>query len=221
MGLVVQFPKRHARASSRAASAMSLSEVRPDFFARSVDNIAAHLSDGMLPRCHHLLTAGSPAPMSAASDSLEGQSPITSLKDLISVAMPQHLGQLVLRRKDKVALDAEKLSGHNVRMAESETEAQFKQLFTDRVRTARVATGLKQWQVAELLGIPQDKYKQYEGRSLLPHALVGRFCTICRINPEWLFTGIGQKPLRPPHLVETEEAPAVAKPKRAKRSKAA
>lgn len=106
-------------------------------------------------------------------------------------------------------------------MAESETEAQFKQSFTQRVKTARIATGLKQWQVADLLGIPQDKYKQYEGRSLLPHALVGRFCTICRINPEWLFTGMGQKPLRPPHLVDTEEETPVPKPKRSKRSKAA
>ncbi|MCK1518375.1 helix-turn-helix domain-containing protein [Bradyrhizobium sp. 190] len=80
-------------------------------------------------------------------------------------------------------------------MAISETEAQFKQLFADRVRTARAATGLKQWQVAELLGIPQDKYKEYEGRSLLPHYLIGRFCLVCRADLGWLMTGKGRKPL--------------------------
>lgn len=105
-------------------------------------------------------------------------------------------------------------------MVESETEAQFKQLFTERVKTARVATGLKQWQVAELLGIPQDKYKQYEGRSLLPHYLVGRFCIVCRVDPVWLMTGKGQKPLRVPHIVESEPE-QLPKPKRTRRSKAA
>lgn len=105
-------------------------------------------------------------------------------------------------------------------MAESETEAQFKRLFTERVRDARIATGLKQWQVAELLGIPQDKYKQYEGRSYLPHHLVGRFCIVCRIDPVWLMTGKGQKPLRPPHIVE-HEPELVRKPRRTRRPKAA
>jgi DNA-binding transcriptional regulator YiaG len=223
MSNVVPFLRVHAQAlgqSSRAAKAISLSEVKPADSAVSVDKIAAHLSEGMLSRCHHLFTAESPALMSAASASFEDQSRITSLKDFSSL-MKRRLGQLVLKRKDKVTLDGEKFLGHDVRMAESETEAQFKQTFTERVKAARVATGLKQWQVAELLSIPQDKYKQYEGRSLLPHALIGRFCLICRVNPAWLFTGEGQKPLKATHLVETDEPKPVPKPKRAKRSKAA
>lgn len=219
---VVPFPVAHTQAlgTSRAAKAMSLSEVTPDSRARSVDKIADHLSAGMLSRCHHLETAGARAAISDAKASFEGHSSITSLKDRISKVMTLRLGQLVLRRKDKVALDGEKFLGHTVRMTENETEAQFKQAFTERVKAARVATGLKQWQVADLLGIPQDKYKQYEGRSLLPHALVGRFCTICRVNPEWLFTGMGQKPLKAPHIVDTEPRP-VPKPKRTRRPKAA
>lgn len=220
---VVPFRRAHAQALdiSRAASSVSLSEVTPAARDRSVDKIADHLSDGMLSRCHHLATADTRTSISEAKAPIDGQSLITSLNELISVVIPFRLGQLVLKRKDKMALDGKNSLGHTVRMAESETDAQFKQAFTERVKSARVATGLKQWQVAELLGIPQDKYKQYEGRSLLPHALIGRFCTICRINPEWLFTGTGQKPLRAPHLVDTEDAPVVAKPKRAKRSKAA
>jgi DNA-binding transcriptional regulator YiaG len=86
-------------------------------------------------------------------------------------------------------------------VAHSETEAQFKQSFIERVKAARVATGMKQWQVADALNIPQDKYKQYEVRSLLPNYLIGRFCIICRVEPEWLMTGKGQKPLKPPQDV--------------------
>ena len=106
-------------------------------------------------------------------------------------------------------------------MAESDQEAQFKQEFIDRVRAARIATGMKQWQVAEALSIPQDKYKQYEVQSLLPHYLIGRFCIICRVEPEWLITGKGQKPLKPPHVVESEDKPEVPKPKRTRRPRAA
>ena len=100
-------------------------------------------------------------------------------------------------------------------MAESETETQYKQRFMERVAEARIARGLKQWQLAEALGMPQDKYKQYEGRSLLPHHLIGRFCIVTRVEPEWLITGRGQKPLKPIHL--TESAPPVAAPKPNKR----
>jgi hypothetical protein len=173
----------------------------------------------MLSRCHHLETAGALADTSEAIASLEGQSPIMSLNDRIAV-IANAIGQMVLKRKDKLALDRNYCLGHTVRMTESETEAQFKQSFTERVKVARVATGLKQWQVAELLGIPQDKYKQYEGRSLLPHYLIGRFCIVTRVDPVWLMTGKGQKPLRAPHIVEPEPE-AQPRPKRARRSKAA
>jgi DNA-binding XRE family transcriptional regulator len=98
-------------------------------------------------------------------------------------------------------------------MADSETEAQYKQAFTDRVKAARGATGMKQWQVAHALGIPQDKYKQYEGRSLLPHYLVGRFCILTRVDPEWLMTGKGPKPLKPLRIAESTPEP-VSKLKR-------
>lgn len=108
-------------------------------------------------------------------------------------------------------------------MADSETESQYKQAFMARVAQARIARNLKQWQIAEALGMPQDKYKQYESRSLLPHHLIGRFCIICRVDPEWLLTGRGQKALQPLQAVESPEQVIPAKkPQRArKRSKAA
>lgn len=105
-------------------------------------------------------------------------------------------------------------------MVEAETEAQFKQRFTKRIKEARIALGWKQWQMAEALDMPQDKYKQYEGRSLLPHHLIGRFCLVAHVNPEWLVTGRGQKPLQPLKLAASEPAPT-AKPKRSRASRAA
>jgi DNA-binding XRE family transcriptional regulator len=220
---VVQFPRAHAQTLgiSRAAKAVKVSEVTPASRARSVDKIADHLSDGMLSRCHHLETADERAAISEASASLEGQSSITERKDRISLVMPWHLGQLVLKRKDNLALDAKKFLGHNVRMADSDPETQFKQEFIERVATARIATGKKQWQVAELLNVPQDHYKHWEKGRLMPHHLIGRFCLVTNVDPIWLMTGKGQKPLKPPHLVENDQPKPVPKPKRAKRSKAA
>ncbi|MDI3563533.1 helix-turn-helix domain-containing protein [Bradyrhizobium sp. Arg816] len=95
-------------------------------------------------------------------------------------------------------------------MADSETETQYKQSFTRRVAEARVALGWKQWQMAEALGMPQDKYKQYEGRSLLPHHLIRRFCLIARVDMEWLMTGQGKMTLAPlpPVVPDIQPAPA-------------
>lgn len=105
-------------------------------------------------------------------------------------------------------------------MADSDIKAQYEQEFIARVKAARIATGKKQWQVAELMGIKQDQYKHFEIGRVIPHYMIGRFCLICNIDPNWLLTGKGAKPLQPPHVIEEEEAP-VPKLKKAKRSKAA
>lgn len=100
-------------------------------------------------------------------------------------------------------------------MADSETEAEYKQGFVSRVATARNALGWKQWQMAEALDVPQDKYKQYEGRSLMPHRLIQRFCLIAHVDMEWLLTGRGKKLPKPLRVVESEPASKpVRKPKR-------
>jgi hypothetical protein len=104
-------------------------------------------------------------------------------------------------------------------MAESETETEYKQAFMRRIAEARVALGWKQWQMAEALGMPQDKYKQYESRSLLPHHLVRRFCLIARVDMEWLMTGQGKMKLAPlPEITpDIKPEPRVAKAKRARK----
>jgi DNA-binding transcriptional regulator YiaG len=200
---------------------MSVSALTAALVAVPLARIGDHHSAGTLSRCHHFDTAEGFALISEAIASREGQSSISERNVLICEAMPHVIGQTVLKRKAILSLD-EKLSlGHTVQMADTETETQYKQTFISRVKSARIATGMKQWQIAESLGMPQDKYKQYESRSLLPHHLIGRFCIITRIEPDWLLTGRGQKPIKPLHVAEQEEPAPVRKPKRARSSRAA
>lgn len=227
MGEVVRFRGRHARTSttSRAAKRVSKSAVTPADLALSVPRIGDQYSEGIQSRCHHLVTAPAETPISvpkasrAPCASLGPQSSITSRNEDKS-AIGHGLGPFVLKCKDILALDAKKSLGHTVPMAESDAKAQYEQEFIARVKAARIATGKKQWQVAELMGIKQDQYKHFEVGRVIPHHLIGRFCLICNIDSNWLITGKGAKPLQPPHLVESEEAP-VPKPKKAKRSRAA
>ena len=65
--------------------------------------------------------------------------------------------------------------------------SQFKRAFLARTAQARTRAGFSQSEIAELLGIPQDKYKQYEKRSPLPHYLISTFCIATRCEPAWLF----------------------------------
>ena len=222
MRTLICFACAHTRASSvspsttsRAAKPVNVSAVTPASRTASVAKTASHHSAGMLLRCHHFETVHEFAPMAAAAASLEGQSSITERNELISV-MPQVLGQSVLKGKANLSLDGGLPLGHTVRMADSDEEVQFKQEFMQRIAQARIARGWKQWQAAEAMGIPQDKYKQYEGRSLMPHYLIGRFCLVTRVDPVWLMTGRGEKPMQPPKVVADAPPAAVRNPKRAK-----
>jgi DNA-binding XRE family transcriptional regulator len=90
-------------------------------------------------------------------------------------------------------------------MADSDVKTRYEKEFVERVKAARIATGKKQWQIAELMDIKQDQYKHFETGRVIPHYLIGRFCLICSIDPNWLLTGKGTKPLQPPHAVESSE----------------
>ncbi len=220
MASVVPFPY-HGRASatSRAANPVKTPAVKSLSLAMSVARIAAHHSAGIASRCHHFETAEAPAPISAAMASREGHISITERKEDRSL-IKSVLGHLVLNCKDNLALDGTLSLGQNVRMSESDVETQYKQEFIQRIKAARVATGMKQWQVADALGVPQDYYKHWERSRLMPHHLIGRFCIVTRVDPEWLITGRGQKPLKPLQLAEPESAPA-ARPKRNRTKRAA
>lgn len=175
---------RIAGAISRAASIIRTSAVRPALEPVGEATIGAHHSDGIASRCHHLLTELGFAPTSEAMASRDGQSSITERNEF----MTPSLGQPVLKSKANLSLDAK---GRNVLqsgMGSGAQTADFKEAFTGQVRAARAATGRTQQQMADALGIPQDRYKQYEGRTLMPHELIPLFCNICQIDVAFLFS---------------------------------
>lgn len=222
---VVTLSDHHARTSagSRAANRASSSAVTPFETAFSVLRTEAHHSAGTLSRCHHFETAEERAPKSDAIASRESHNSITD-RNVVGSVITELIGQSVLKRKANLSLDGGKCLGHTVHMVENDSEAQYKQEFMQRVAEARISRGYKQWQIAELLGMAQDKYKQYEKRSLLPHHLIGRFCLICRVDPEWLVTGHGKKPIQPLKVAASEDeavAPPKPKPRKSKAKNAA
>ena len=183
--------------------------------------IADQYSGGIQFRCHHLVTVPAVAPTSAPIAmrapwaSRPPQSSMTSQNEVIS-DMPQFLGQSVLKSKSYPSLDVEKALGHTVPMADSDQEAEYKQAFMARVAEARIARGWKQWQMAKALGIPQDQYKQYETRGMMPHRHIWPFCMFANVSFEWLMTGEGRRSVPEPPPVVPDIAPKLqkAKPKR-------
>jgi ribosome-binding protein aMBF1 (putative translation factor) len=65
--------------------------------------------------------------------------------------------------------------------------SRFKKAFLARTKRAREAAGLTQEELAQRLGIRQDKYAKYETRSPLPHQYVARFCEITGERLDVLF----------------------------------
>lgn len=73
--------------------------------------------------------------------------------------------------------------------------SEYNQGFLKRTKTAREGARFTQEEIARILQITQDVYKQYETRSLLPHRLIGPFCAATRVSEAWLITG--QEAARP------------------------
>ena len=74
-------------------------------------------------------------------------------------------------------------------MKDANAPSVFNASFIERTRFAREESGLTQQEIATILGIKQDTYKQYETRSPLPHRYVPAFCAATHISEAWLFTG--------------------------------
>lgn len=96
-------------------------------------------------------------------------------------------------------------------MADKQPLTPFERGFIQRVREARTASFDSQEEIAELLGIEQGRYKNYETNRLLPHEFIHHFCALTRFNIAWLFAGHG--PRRMPVLNHSP-------PKRRQRAKA-
>ena len=70
----------------------------------------------------------------------------------------------------------------------------FKKAMIARTKAVRERLGITQAAFAGILEIPQDKYKQYETRTLLPHNLIPKFCFVGHVTIYWLLTGIKRDP---------------------------
>lgn len=214
MGAVIPFRRRtrrrrHVRASagSRAARAAIVSAVTPASLTTGAAKTALHHSAGIRSRCTHLRAAATPAPISSAMASGEAQSPMIERNEVIA-AIESSIGQYVLNCNVKVSHDCGELPGQNCPMGKDDAPTDFKRAFIARVRAAREARPYTQAEVADLLGMSQDRYKQYEGRSYLPHHLVTRFCTACGVDFKWLYTGAGIGPTVIPRPVERRNTAA-------------
>jgi transcriptional regulator with XRE-family HTH domain len=66
----------------------------------------------------------------------------------------------------------------------------FKRGFHERLKAARVATGMDEEAIAIRLQVSRQKYISYETQSLPPHHLIPELCEILRVTIDELF-GIG------------------------------
>ena len=69
------------------------------------------------------------------------------------------------------------------------TPTGYKAAFIRRIRDARKAIDYTQERMAQELGVPQDQYKHYEKRTILPHHLIPAFCKITGFHPWFILTG--------------------------------
>lgn len=68
-------------------------------------------------------------------------------------------------------------------------ERDFNDAYIARVKALREGRGLTAAQMADLLGVPADRYRKYELRSPLPAYLVERFALICGQTVEYVLLG--------------------------------
>ena len=74
-------------------------------------------------------------------------------------------------------------------MTDENEEFIFANAFLRRTKEARERTAWTQEFVAQALGVPLERYKKYEQRTLMPHYLLDHFCTLVGVDIEWLMTG--------------------------------
>lgn len=81
-------------------------------------------------------------------------------------------------------------------MSESK-EFIFNNEYCERVKRFRGETNMSAEEMANLLGIPPDRYRKYETRSPMPVYLVPDFCRIVGCDLEHLILGKARERLKP------------------------
>lgn len=74
-------------------------------------------------------------------------------------------------------------------MTEWLNEADFNEQLRERVARLRDEGGWSQAQMAVLLGVPFERYKKYETRSVLPPYLAPRLAMLVNRDVEYVLTG--------------------------------
>lgn len=204
--MIIAFPKRMRAGRHRLASSVteaksaSISAFKPFDRATLVDRIDFHHSDGIELRHHHLRTADTDAPISPAKSSLVSHQPMMSLKDEGRSAMPELLGQAVLKIKAKMSREEPILLGDYASYMDRMSETEEKAHFIGRTVAARRARYATQKEICALLEVDQGTYKQYETRTPLPHRLIPKFCIATGVSMEWLLSGEGKGPRREEYI---------------------
>lgn len=81
-------------------------------------------------------------------------------------------------------------------MSESK-EFIFNNEYCERVKRFRGETNMSAEEMANLLGIPPDRYRKYESRSPMPVYLIPDFCRIVGCDMEHLILGKARERLKP------------------------
>lgn len=61
--------------------------------------------------------------------------------------------------------------------------------YCERTKLARELAGLSTKEMSRQLGVEYHAYNKYETRSMIKTHLVGKFCKITGVRPEWLIDG--------------------------------
>ena len=85
---------------------------------------------------------------------------------------------------------------HYSSMAIWTREQEFNENYIARTKRLREERGWTSEQMATALGVPPDRYRKYEYRSLLPHYLVEQFATIVDRDIAYVLTGKGAGTVR-------------------------
>lgn len=184
MGDVLCFVHATSSRSRSAANSASKSADTPAALDRSSLSSGSHHSDGIELRRRHLKMASVVVPISRAKDARVGHRSMISRNEQI---IGRYLGQRVLKYKAKSSQDSPNLLGHDVLMVRKPPRKEVRRGFIQRTREARIRCGYSQEQIAEILGMNQGTYKNYEINRPLPHELIPTFCEACEILPGELY----------------------------------
>lgn len=83
-------------------------------------------------------------------------------------------------------------------------EQEFNEAYIARVKRLREDRGWTSEQMATALGVPPDRYRKYEYRSLLPHYLIEQFATIVERDVSYVLTGRASPSARRPHQAQRQ-----------------